>query len=97
MKFMFQPWMYNRTYGREDGHQGPSSPGKSAGVTEFAMGLNITQSGGGSQGQHVHQNQSETMYVIEGKIRFSVGSEEYLCGPHDVIHAPAGVPPALRI
>ncbi len=64
----------------------------SAGVTGFAMGLNVTQPGGGSQGPHVHQTQSETMYIIEGKVKFTVGSEEYVCGPHDVIHAPAGVP-----
>ena len=64
----------------------------SAGVTGFAMGLNVTQSGGGSMGPHTHKEQSETMYIIEGNVKFTVGDEEYVCGPNDVIHAPAGVP-----
>lgn len=43
-------------------------------------------------GLHTHQEQSETMYMVEGKVKFMVGEEEYVCGPHDVVHAPAGVP-----
>ncbi len=61
------------------------------GVTAFSQGINVTQPG--KEGPvHVHEESSETMVVVEGKVKFNIGGEEYLCEADGVVHVPAGVP-----
>jgi quercetin dioxygenase-like cupin family protein len=41
---------------------------------------------------HVHANEDETFYVLEGRHVFRVGDEEIEAGPGDLVFAPRGVP-----
>jgi mannose-6-phosphate isomerase-like protein (cupin superfamily) len=45
---------------------------------------------------HVHTNEDELFYVLEGEHLFRVGDEEHRAGPGDVVFAPRGVPHAQR-
>jgi mannose-6-phosphate isomerase-like protein (cupin superfamily) len=45
---------------------------------------------------HVHANEDEIFYVLEGEHVFTVGDEEHAAGPGDVVFAPRGVPHAQR-
>jgi mannose-6-phosphate isomerase-like protein (cupin superfamily) len=45
---------------------------------------------------HVHANEDELFYVIEGEHVFRVGEEEFAAGPGAVIFAPRHVPHAHR-
>ena len=40
---------------------------------------------------HVHQHES-LAYVVRGKVKMTVGNEEYILGPGDVCRHPKGVP-----
>src|ERR1700730_14300833 len=41
---------------------------------------------------HVHSREDEPMYVIEGRVRFRAGEEEFLAGPGSFVFLPKGVP-----
>ncbi len=43
---------------------------------------------------HVHPNQDEVFYVLEGAYRFKVGNDEYELGAGDTIFLPRKVPHA---
>ena len=45
---------------------------------------------------HVHANEDELFYVIEGEHVFRVGTTEYAAGPGAVVFAPRHVPHAHR-
>lgn len=45
---------------------------------------------------HVHANEDELFYVIEGEHVFRVGEETFPAGPGAVVFAPRGVPHAHR-
>jgi mannose-6-phosphate isomerase-like protein (cupin superfamily) len=45
---------------------------------------------------HVHENEDELFYVLEGEHVFQVGEEEFLTGPGGLVFAPRGVPHAQR-
>jgi mannose-6-phosphate isomerase-like protein (cupin superfamily) len=45
---------------------------------------------------HIHQNEDELWYVLEGEHVVQVGDEEFPVGPGDVVFAPRGVPHAQR-
>ena len=45
---------------------------------------------------HVHQNEDELWYVLEGRHTIQVGDEELSAGPGDIVFAPRGVPHAQR-
>jgi mannose-6-phosphate isomerase-like protein (cupin superfamily) len=45
---------------------------------------------------HVHQNEDELFYVLEGEHVFQVGDQEFHAGPGGVVFAPRGVPHAQR-
>jgi len=45
---------------------------------------------------HVHANEDELFYVIEGEHVFRVGEEEFPAGPGSVVFAPRRVPHAHR-
>jgi mannose-6-phosphate isomerase-like protein (cupin superfamily) len=45
---------------------------------------------------HMHENEDELFYVLEGQHLFQVGDQEHRAGPGDVVFAPRGVPHAQR-
>lgn len=40
---------------------------------------------------HVHQNEDETSYVLEGEITFEVGEQLFHAGPGSIVYKPRGV------
>jgi quercetin dioxygenase-like cupin family protein len=45
---------------------------------------------------HVHENEDELFYVLEGEHVFQVGQEEYRVGPGGLVFAPRGIPHSQR-
>ena len=45
---------------------------------------------------HVHDNEDELFYVLEGEHVFQVGGEEHRAGPGQAVFAPRGVPHSQR-
>jgi len=45
---------------------------------------------------HVHRDEDELFYVLEGEHVFQVGDDEYAVGPGGVVFAPRDVPHAQR-
>jgi mannose-6-phosphate isomerase-like protein (cupin superfamily) len=45
---------------------------------------------------HVHDNEDELFYVLEGEHVFTVGDDEYPASPGGLVFAPRGVPHAQR-
>ena len=45
---------------------------------------------------HVHENEDELFYVLEGGHVFRVGDQEFQAGPGGLVFAPRGVPHAQR-
>lgn len=46
---------------------------------------------------HVHRREDEAIYVIEGKVRFRQGEEEFVGGPGSWVWGPRGVPHAFKV
>lgn len=46
---------------------------------------------------HVHANEDETLYVLEGEILVHIDGEDHPVGPHGVAVAPRGVPHAFLV
>ena len=45
---------------------------------------------------HIHQNEDELWYILEGQHVIQVGEEEFSVEPGDIVFAPRGVPHAQR-
>jgi mannose-6-phosphate isomerase-like protein (cupin superfamily) len=45
---------------------------------------------------HVHENEDEAFYVLEGEHVIQVGEEEIYAGPGDLVFAPRGIPHSQR-
>jgi mannose-6-phosphate isomerase-like protein (cupin superfamily) len=45
---------------------------------------------------HVHENEDELFYVLEGEHVFQVGDEELRMGPGGLVFAPRGIPHSQR-
>jgi len=45
---------------------------------------------------HVHANEDELWYILEGEHVVTVGAEEFTVGPGDMVFGPHGVPHAQR-
>ena len=45
---------------------------------------------------HVHQNEDELWYVLEGEHIFRIGEQELRAGPGEVVFGPRGVPHSQR-
>jgi quercetin dioxygenase-like cupin family protein len=67
---------------------------ETAGV--FSMWESV-QKPGAEPPMHVHHTSDETFYVLEGKIRFFVGSEIIDAAAGDVVFGPRGIPHTFRI
>jgi quercetin dioxygenase-like cupin family protein len=48
--------------------------------------------GKGGPARHLHHNQDESFYVLEGEFHFEVGSEKFTLHPGDALLAPRNVP-----
>lgn len=52
---------------------------------------------GGMVPPHIHANEDETFYVMQGEVAFNVEGEEVLAGPGTTIHLPRGVRHGFRL
>jgi quercetin dioxygenase-like cupin family protein len=46
---------------------------------------------------HVHSREDEAFYVLEGRIRFRQGDDEWVAGPGTWVWGPCGVPHAFKV
>ena len=46
---------------------------------------------------HVHTREDEALYVLEGRIRFRQGDDEFVAGPGTWVWGPRGVPHAFKV
>jgi quercetin dioxygenase-like cupin family protein len=46
---------------------------------------------------HVHSREDESMYVLEGEIRFRIGDDEFVAGPGSWVWQPRGTPHSFRV
>lgn len=46
---------------------------------------------------HVHSREDEAFYVLEGRIRFRQGDDDFTAGPGAWVWSPRGVPHAFRV
>ena len=46
---------------------------------------------------HIHQNEDETLYVLEGEILVHIDGTEHCVGPHGLAFVPRGVPHAFFV
>jgi quercetin dioxygenase-like cupin family protein len=56
----------------------------------------LTEPEGQGPPLHVHSNEEQFVYVLEGQINFILGDEERIVGPGTLIHVPRGVPHCSR-
>ena len=62
--------------------------GEESGGAYFSMEALVPP--GGGPPPHVHSNEDETFYVLEGDVTFRLGAEEVVAGPGDFVHVPRG-------
>ena len=62
--------------------------GEETGGAYFAMEALVPQ--GGGPPPHVHRNEDETFYVVEGLVDFRLGDELISAGPGDFVSVPRG-------
>ena len=46
--------------------------------------------------RHMHSNEDELWYILEGEHVFEIGDDEVTAGPGDIVFAPRGVPHSQR-
>ncbi|MGN6604596.1 MAG: cupin domain-containing protein [Ginsengibacter sp.] len=47
--------------------------------------------------QHIHENEDEIFYVLEGEFRFLIDKEEFRLKKGDILTAPKGIPHTYKI
>jgi quercetin dioxygenase-like cupin family protein len=52
---------------------------------------------GHSPPPHVHHDEAEAFYVLEGTVRFRCGEETFVASPGSFVYGPAGVPHGLVV
>ena len=62
--------------------------GEETGGAYFAMEALVPP--GGGPPPHIHTNEDETFYVLEGDVTFRLGDEQVSAGPGDFVHVPRG-------
>jgi mannose-6-phosphate isomerase-like protein (cupin superfamily) len=70
------------------------SGGETASVYSIVEGLFVP--GGFAPIPHVHRNEAESFYVLEGDAEFTVGGEVTLGRAETFLHVPAGTPHGFR-
>jgi quercetin dioxygenase-like cupin family protein len=68
--------------------------GEESGGSYFAMEA-LVPTGGGPP-LHIHRNEDETFYVLEGQVTFRLGDETVLAGPGDFVNVPRGTVHCFR-
>lgn len=46
---------------------------------------------------HIHSREDEVVYVLEGRIRFRIGDDEFEAGPGAWVWQPRGVPQSFKV
>ncbi len=62
--------------------------GRETGGAYFAMEAVVPP--GGGPPLHIHRNEDETFYVVEGECDFRLGDETLTAGPGDFVNVPRG-------
>ena len=62
--------------------------GEESGGAYFSMEALVPP--GGGPPPHIHRNEDETFYVIEGECTFLLGDETVVAGPGDYVNVPRG-------
>lgn len=90
-----QAGMFHRAAGRGRTYWGPGDmytflvTGEESGGAYFAM-EGLVPAGGGPP-LHIHRNETETFYVLEGQCTFQLGEETVVAGPGDFVNIPIGM------
>lgn len=58
--------------------------------------MRMTCRPGGEPPRHVHTQEDELFYILEGDVCFEIGGRRQLAGPGSSVHAPRGVPHGFR-
>ena len=86
---------FHRAHGTGRSYWGPGDlytflvTGEESGGAYFSM-LAIVPPNGGPP-PHIHRNEDETFYVLEGTPTFRLGDERIVAGPGDFVNVPKGV------
>jgi mannose-6-phosphate isomerase-like protein (cupin superfamily) len=56
----------------------------------------LTRSGGMTP-LHIHRDDSQTVYVLEGEVTFNLPGVTRVCGPGELVYTPAGTPQTERV
>jgi len=65
---------------------------RSRDTPRFNLGLITMQPHRDGPGEHVHADEDDSFYVLEGELTFSVDGEEVVAGPGTFVLVPPGVP-----
>jgi quercetin dioxygenase-like cupin family protein len=68
--------------------------GEESGGSYFAMEA-LVPTGGGPP-PHIHRNEDETFYLLEGQITFRLGDDSVVAGPGDFVNVPRGAVHCFR-
>ena len=68
--------------------------GEESGGSYFAMEA-LVPSGGGPP-PHIHRNEDETFYLLEGQMTFLLGDDSVVAGPGDFVNVPRGTVHSFR-
>src|SRR5215212_1045370 len=68
--------------------------GAESGGAYFAMEALVAA--GGGPPPHIHRNEDETFYVLEGACTFRLGDETIVAGPGDFVNVPRGTVHCFR-
>jgi quercetin dioxygenase-like cupin family protein len=92
--------LFHRRAGSGRSYWGPGDlytflvTGEESGGACFAMEA-LVPSGGGPP-PHIHRNENETFYVLEGRCTFYLGEDTIQAGPGDFVNVPIGTRHCFR-
>ena len=92
--------LFYRAHGTGESFWGPGDvytflvTGAESGGAYFSM-LAIVPPGGGPPA-HIHLNEDETFYVLEGSPTFRLGDDRIVAGPGDFVNVPKGIVHCFR-
>jgi len=91
---LFQPSLFHRTAGAGASFWGPGDiytwlvTGEESGGAYFSMLAIVPPQGGPPP--HIHLNEDETFYVVEGQVDIRLEDELVTAGPGDFVNVPRG-------
>ena len=97
---VLQPRLFHRTAGAGASFWGPGDiytwlvTGEESDGAYFSMLAIVPPQGGPPP--HIHLNEDETFYVLEGTPTFRLGDEQVVAGPGDFVNVPKGVVHCFR-